>query len=133
MRFAVVSIIGLMLIVCPASGTAHQRVYTDICLEPQSGDTAGHIITVMGSASHPAISFTWSEGALMPGLPATSTFSPTSHRLSFTVRSPAGIFSFDGQLERSQIAGLLTEPWEKAPKQITLLKHQLRQPRPACR
>lgn len=85
-----------------AAGTAHAApwpdadtvIYSTLCHEAESGDAAGHRLTVQGRGANRILRFEWSEGGLCGGEVTRFGYRPTSGRLRFTVSGcgsgPAG-------------------------------------------
>jgi hypothetical protein len=98
---------------------AKETTYADTCVEQESGDVAGYVVT-LSDAKAPTIGFNWSEGALKGPVPANVTdYDRASGRLAFSAQTEFGIFSFKGTIRAHAIDGIVSSPWEP-PRHVEL-------------
>src|SRR5215475_7134100 len=91
---------ALLFMVTSPPASAGQTVYTDSCVEAESGDVAGHVITSSGDQNPPIVSFGSSEGALKGPVSANvSSYERTSGRLNFSADTSSGTFLFKGMIK----------------------------------
>jgi hypothetical protein len=117
------NILGALLFLAGLSpAVARQVSYANTCVEQESGDVAGYVVTFSDDGPLPVISLSWSEGALMAPVQAIITgYDRKSGRLSFSVKTEAGEFVFKGKVEPHVIEGDLLSPFGP-PKQVKLEK-----------
>src|SRR5690242_10140735 len=97
-----------------------QIYYADTCVEQESGDVAGNVVTLSDDSPLPMISFGWSEGSLKGPVQADVTdYDRMSGRLSFSAKTEWGEFSFNGNIGLHAIEGDLLSPFDN-PKHIKL-------------
>lgn len=105
---------GLLTILCLAASLAHAgnvprygvRVYSNLCVEDDSGDTAGNRITLSRFAEGDSLVYEYTEGALAaPVLGESVRIDAGGKQLSFIVHRPNlpqemidGVFSADGKV-----------------------------------
>lgn len=111
---AFLTMAGVATVLCvsaaPAVAANAQRygvmVYSNLCVEAESGDTGGNRITLSRFTEGDHLVYEYSEGALEGPVLAESVKIDAQHRqISFTVRPPnqpaetiEGVFSADGKV-----------------------------------
>jgi len=100
---------------------AKESIYSDTCVEQNSGDVAGYVVVFSDAKDLPTISFNWSEGALKgPVRAKVIDFDRKSGRLAFSVKTSYGEFLFKGKIGPGVLDGLLSSPFETSPQKIEL-------------
>ncbi len=106
------------------AGSARAVTYADTCVELQSGDVAGTVVTVAGRGWHPPVTISWSEGSLMMPVVADATFEAKTGRLAFVARTSRGhagdTVRFKGRIQGNALAGQLSYPWERGSRPVVL-------------
>lgn len=83
-------------------------VYSSLCTEPQSGDTAGYRIIVNTRDSPPSVRFAWSEGALMEPSQATGVkWDRRAGTLAFNAVAMDRPLHFQGALDPNKLRGAI--------------------------
>jgi len=119
--------IGILLIAEACSPAfADERYYANTCVEQESGDAAGYVVTVSDGEPRPSISLSWSEGKLMDPVAAKITdYDQRSGRVAFSAHIPwdepgGRDILFVGKMESQRIEGIFTVPWENSPQRVEL-------------
>ena len=104
----------LVALLAPGLGAAYGQparrvwLFSSMCTEPQSGDTAGYMIGVTPSASAPLVTFGWSEGGPMTPVRARhATLDQRTGALSFEARVDSRRVSFSGGISPERLLGTL--------------------------
>jgi hypothetical protein len=121
LKGAGILVVGVAMVSLAAS--ARPVTYADTCVERDSGDIAGTVLTVAGRGRHPRVTISWSEGALMMPVVATATFDAPTGRLAFVARTgghAGNMVRFKGRLRRNALAGQLSLPWESTSRPVVL-------------
>ena len=91
-----------------AASERHRAIFSSLCTEAESGDTAGYQIVVDRSASPPSISFDWSEGGLMePVIASKASYDRRSGAVRFRADANGRPVSFMGRISGPQLTGTL--------------------------
>lgn len=101
------------------------RTFADTCVERESGDIGGHIVTLLGPAARSRVAFSWAEGSLQGPVVVPAIRRGTM--LSFRVPIDSGVFRFSGQASGKRLTGTLVEPWDGRPHAVTLVEQPAEQ------
>jgi hypothetical protein len=116
-------LLGVVLATQTGSAASADEIlhYANTCVEQESGDVAGYVVTVSDGVPLPSISLSWSEGALMMPVTAKITdYDRASGRLAFSVQVDDASFLFEGRIERQRIEGIIKSPWRTGPDHVRL-------------
>jgi hypothetical protein len=116
---------GLMLLAAVLSSAASGRdmprygvfVYSDLCIEPESGDVAGNRVGLLRYPQGNQIIFEYTEGPLMaPLLADKMTMDSATGALTFDVREDDQTVTFRGTVTDDALVGTISD----RPKPIRL-------------
>jgi hypothetical protein len=108
--------------VATAQPLSRVAIYSSLCSEAQSGDTAGYQIEIDQSDSPPSVSFDWGEGGLMgPARASDVSFDRRSGAVRFDADANGRAVSFSGTMSGQQIDGTLT--WIDNPGDASRREH----------
>ena len=111
----------LLLFATCSPAIAREVIYSDTCVEQESGDVAGYVVTFTDAKGLPIVNLSWSEGSLKGPVQANVTdFDRRSGRLAFSVRTSYGEFLFKGKIGANVIEGALSSPFEDSSQHIKL-------------
>ncbi len=87
-------------------------IYSDLCTEQQSGDIAGHQVSIRWFGRTPIVMYRWTEGAIEQPVQAnTVIYNPGNGRLDFEAATFSGPASFRGRVNSAALSGKLREGW----------------------
>ena len=107
----------------PAAANAPTRItFSDLCVEVESGDTAGRFVRLDPRAGDAAVTYGYTEGALMAPVSARHVrFDPATGALSFAVRTWE-LVRFQGRVTSWALRGRLQAGRAKRPEAVRLTR-----------
>ena len=111
-----------VLLATPAASAATRITFSDLCVETESGDTAGRFVRLDWRAGGAAVTYGYTEGALMAPVRARHVrFDPATGALSFVVRTWERV-GFQGRVTPRALRGSLQAADAKRPEAVRLMR-----------